>query len=153
MGRKPHVGRFGKYNDTDFEIVNEVMELTDTRKFIDKPITEISGGEYQRVMLARALAQEPEVLFLDEAFSAMDLSYKLHFLKLIKNQVEKKKLTVVAVMHDLNLAYRFSDSICVLKEGLLKGIGHPKQILTENIINDVFGVKSEYIPDKGFVFL
>lgn len=153
MGRKPHVGRFGKLNDKDFEIVHEVMELTNTTKFIDTPITEISGGEYQRVMLARALAQEPEVLFLDEAFSAMDLSYKLHFLKLIKNLVDNKRITVVAVMHDLNLAYRFSDCVCILKEGMLKAIGQPKQILTEKIISDVFGVEAEHVPDKGFLFL
>lgn len=153
MGRKPHIGRFGKLGDKDFDIVHEVMELTDTAQFMDTPVTEISGGEYQRVMLARALAQQPEVLFLDEAFSAMDLSYKLHFLKLIKKLVDNKKITVVAVMHDLNLAYRFSDCICILKEGVLKGIGQPKQILTVKMISDVFGVEAEHVTDKGFLFL
>ena len=153
MGRKPHIGKFGKYNDDDFEIVHDVMELTDTLCFQDTLVTEISGGEFQRVMLAQALAQEPEILFLDEAFSAMDLAYKLHFLRLIKKLVEKKNMTVISVMHDLNLAYRFSDTICVMKDGIVDGIGQPCHTLTEGRIKSVFGVDVEYIPEKGFLFL
>lgn len=152
MGRKPHVGRFGQYGDHDFELVHEMMTLTNTIQFLDTPITEISGGEYQRVMLARALVQEPEILFLDEAMSAMDLSYKLHFLKLIRILVAEKKMTVVAVMHDLNLAYRFSDHVCVLHEGTLKSQGCPHTTLTVDMIRHVFGVESEYVPEKGFLF-
>ena len=104
-------------------------------------------------MLAQALAQQPRVLFLDEALSAMDLAYKLHFLKLIKKLVENKKMTVVSVMHDLNLAYRFSDVVCVMKNGIVDGIGHPSKTLTENRIKSVFGVEVEYVPTKGFLFL
>lgn len=152
LGRKPHLGRFGKYEDKDFQLVHKMMELTDTLKFVDTPITQISGGEFQRVMLARALAQEPKILFLDEAFSAMDLSYKMNFLKIIKELVVSSNLSVVAVMHDINLAYKFSDDLCILQDGELKIQGNPKDVLTKEVIKDVFNVESEYVPDKGFLF-
>ncbi|MCT4564603.1 MAG: ABC transporter ATP-binding protein [Maledivibacter sp.] len=150
MGRNPYKNRLNSLGEKDLKLVVDVMKKTDTFKFANSLITEISGGELQRIILARALAQNPRVLFLDEAFSAMDISYKINAIKLIKKLVEKEGLTVISVMHDINIAYNFSDEVCVLKEGRLQGFGAPKGFICENFIYDVFNIEVEKVGDKGF---
>lgn len=150
MGRNPYKNRLNSLSEKDLKIVVDVMKKTDTFKFANSLITEISGGELQRIILARALAQNPGVLFLDEAFSAMDISYKVNAIKLIKRLVKEEGLTVVSVMHDINIAYNFSDEVCVLKEGKLQGFGKPQDFITESFIYNVFDIEVEKIGNKGF---
>lgn len=153
MGRHPFTNRLRQLSEEDMDIVYEAMSLTDTVKFSETLITEVSGGEFQRVMFARALAQKPQVLFLDEAFSGMDISHKIRSLKLIKNLVEKDQLTVIAIMHDLNLAYSFSDNVIVLKEGEIQGNDAPKKLMTPAFINTVFDIHVHQIEDKGLIVI
>ncbi|SHJ62732.1 ABC transporter ATP-binding protein [Paramaledivibacter caminithermalis] len=150
MGRNPYKNRLNSLSEKDLGIVIDVMKKTDTFKFANSLITEVSGGELQRIILARALAQNPRVLFLDEAFSAMDISYKINAIRLIKKLVKEEGLTVVSVMHDINVAYKFSDEVCALKQGKVQGFGNPKEIITESFVYDVFDVEVEKINDKGF---
>jgi iron complex transport system ATP-binding protein len=133
------------------DIVYEAMEMTHTLQFADCLVTQISGGEFQRVLFARALTQTPKVLFLDEAFSAMDVSYRIQSLKQIQELVKMKKLTVVSIIHDLNLAYTFSDQVCVLKEGTIFAMGKPDEVMTETLIYDVFNIDVCKVKDQGFL--
>ncbi|WFD09887.1 ABC transporter ATP-binding protein [Tepidibacter hydrothermalis] len=151
MGRKPFLKRINKLSQIDKKIVYKAMETTDTLKFANSLVTKISGGEFQRVMIAKALTQDPKVLFLDEAFSAMDISQKIKCLKLIKRLVETKNLTVISVIHDLNLAYMFSDEVCVLKEGKVVAKGQTKDVMTTDFIAHVFDIEVDQIEDKGFL--
>ncbi len=151
MGRKPFLKRINRLSQIDKKIVYKAMEITDTLKFANSIITQISGGEFQRVMIAKALTQEPKVLFLDEAFSAMDISQKIKCLKLIKRLVETKNLTVISVIHDLNLTYMFSDEVCVLKDGKVVANGRTNDIMTTEFIGDVFDIQVDQIEDKGFL--
>ncbi len=151
MGRNPHVNRFKQLHDRDLAIVEDAMQRTDTLRFADSLITEVSGGEFQRVMFARALAQQPKVLFLDEAFSGMDLSRRLRSLKLVRQLVEQEGLTAVMIMHDLNLAYLFSDAVIVLKEGELCGIDAPQTLMTPEFIHSVFEIKMQRIDGLGLL--
>jgi iron complex transport system ATP-binding protein len=153
MGRHPFTKRMQRLSRADMDIVYESMHLTDTLKFAENLIPEISGGEFQRVMFARALAQKPKVLFLDEAFSGMDMSHRIRSLKLIKNLVEKEQLTVIAIMHDLNLAYSFSDEVIVLSKGKIQGHNAPKTLMTESFINTVFDVNVYHVEDKGLIVI
>jgi len=150
MGRNPYKNRLNTLSKEDLEIVIDVMKETNTLKFANSLVTEISGGELQRIILARALAQKPRVLFLDEAFSAMDISYKINAIKLIKKLVQEDGLTVVSIMHDINMAYSFSDEVCALKDGRLQGFGKPDKFITEKFIYDVFDIEVEKVSNKGF---
>ncbi|SHJ56124.1 iron complex transport system ATP-binding protein [Dethiosulfatibacter aminovorans DSM 17477] len=151
MGRHPHTGRLERLGRDDYDMINSTIEALEIQELAGKKTSEISGGEFQKVILARALVQKPEVLFLDEAFSEMDISAKLAMIKMLKKSVDEKKLTVVAIMHDLNTAYRYSDGIHILKSGELYASGNPNEVFTEKSVKDVFNLDVEILPGKGFI--
>ena len=142
MGRNPHLGDFQMESQKDVEIARNAMELTNTWKFADRPINELSGGEAQRVIIARALAQEPKILLLDEPMSHLDIINQIELMDLVKNLCTKNSLAVLAVIHDLNMASRYCDIILLLKEGKIFALGPVEEVMTtENILN-VFDVDS-----------
>lgn len=153
MGRHPFTRRMNALTESDMAIAYEAMSLTDTLEFSDRLVTEISGGEFQRVMFARAVAQKPQVLFLDEAFSEMDISHRIRSLKLIKGLVQQEQLTVIAIMHDLNLAYTFSDDVIALKEGRIQGNNSPQKLMTAAFLKAVFDIHVHHVEDKGFIVI
>ncbi|MFA6807822.1 MAG: ABC transporter ATP-binding protein [Eubacteriales bacterium] len=151
MGRNVFAGRIAGSGKKDMDKVYEVMAFTDTLEYADSYITDISGGEAQRVLLARALAQKPEVLFLDEAFSNMDISYRMRLLGIIQKLVRETGLTVISVIHDLNMAYAFSDEIIMLKSGKIHAKGNCREVMTQVSIKEVFEVDTFLVKDKGFI--
>ncbi|HLS52836.1 MAG TPA: ABC transporter ATP-binding protein, partial [Tissierellaceae bacterium] len=138
MGRYPYKGRFERESDKDRSITKEVLELTNTYYLRKRPITEISGGERQRVIIARALAQEPSIILLDEPTSNLDINHQIEILNLLKDLNRNKKTTVVLVIHDINLAARYSDEIILLHEGRVLGQGSPEKIITKSKIEKVY---------------
>lgn len=150
LGRFPYRKNMSKMDEDELDIVVKAMEATSTIDFRNKVITEISGGEQQRVILASALAQSTNILFLDEAFSALDISHKAKSIKILKEMTESKKLIVVSVMHDLNIAYKYSDKVCIMKEGEILAFGNPDEVMTVERISSVFDVKIDLVKDKGF---
>lgn len=153
MGRAPFSNGFRKFKKEDHEIVDDCMKSTDTLKFADLSITAISGGERQRVMLAKVLAQTPQILFLDEAFSSMDMCFRFECMKLLKALVQRTGITVVSVNHDLDTAYYFSDTIIALKNGEVIEMNNPKSLANEDFINYLFGIRLEGISDTELVVL
>jgi len=157
MGRHPYIPRFASPSNYDLEIVDQVMELLEIVKFRDKYITELSGGEKQRVIFARALAQDTPVLLLDEATSNMDIRYTLDLLDIVAKGVETRQKTVIAAIHNLNLAATYCDKIAFMKSGKVLFQGDLDEILTEERIQEVFGIEShiyfdEYAGAKQVVF-
>ncbi len=150
FGLHPQRSRFSPPTAEQMETVRDVMEQTDTWALCDQPVTEISGGEFQRVVLARALVQNPRVLFLDEAMSDFDIRVKIQLTGYLREQIARTKLTVVAVNHDLAAAYRYSDSIIALKNGRVVACGAPREVMTPAFFANVFGVEAEVLGDKGF---
>ena len=140
MGRNPHMPRFKMEGKKDIDIAKNSMELTRTWEFADRPVTELSGGERQRVIIARALTQEPQILLLDEPTTHLDISNQLEIMDLIKHLCETKKLLIVAVFHDFNLAARYCDSIILLKDGKIVAAGKSDDTLTSENVKKVFGV-------------
>ena len=140
MGRNPHMARFKMEGKKDLDIAKNSMQLTRTWEFADRPVNELSGGESQRVIIARALAQEPQILLLDEPTTHLDISNQLEIMDLIKHLCETKKLLIVAVFHDFNLAARYCDSIILLNDGKIVAIGKMNETLTSENVKKVFNV-------------
>lgn len=150
LGLHPHLGRFDSISNAQYKRIQQLMELTDTWKLSEQPITQLSGGERQRVALCRALVQEPKLLLLDEAMSELDISARMQISNLLKTLCADTGLTVLAIHHDLNLAYRISDTLYALKDGICYGFGKPEEVMTEEMFQTVFQVKAEIIENKGF---
>lgn len=138
MGRYPYVNRFKGETEEDIEIVKSAMQKTKVEHLKDRFFTEISGGERQRVILAQAIAQEPDIMLLDEPISNLDPQYQIDILDTIKQLSLDEELTVVAVLHDLNFAAMYSDQIVLLKDGKIFKTGEVSQILTESNIKHIF---------------
>jgi iron complex transport system ATP-binding protein len=138
MGRAPH-GRGAAFESAgDREIAEDMMRLADVAHLADKPVTALSGGERQRVFIARALAQQPELLLLDEPNTHLDIAHQVDTFAIIRRLQEGSGLTVVSVSHDLNLASAYSDTIAVLSRGSVVAAGAPAEVLTAERIREVF---------------
>ncbi len=148
MGRFPYLKRFSREKKEDFDIVEECLNLCGISHLAERLITEISGGEYQKVIIARALAQRPQVLLLDEPTLHLDINYQIEILELLKSLAKKKNLIVIMVSHDLNLAARFSDKILILKEGKIFKAGLPDEVFTPSVLKEVYGIEVEVLKDK-----
>ena len=142
MGRNPHMSRFQIESGKDMAIAKKAMMVTNTWQFAERPINELSGGEKQRVIIARALAQEPAILLLDEPLTHLDIINQLEIMDLVKELCEKEKLIVLAVFHDLNLAARYCTSAIMLKKGRIFAAGGLPEVLTSENIKGVFNVNA-----------
>jgi iron complex transport system ATP-binding protein len=140
MGRSPHWPRIGGETRRDLEITERAMELTGVAHLADRIITELSGGERQRVFIAMCLAQEPEVLVLDEPTSHLDIAHQLSALDLIRRLNRQTGMTVISVFHDLNLAAEYCERLVVLDRGRVQALGSPEDVLTADRILRVYGV-------------
>lgn len=147
IGRKPHVD--WSVSSKDKEIVLDILTLMGLEEMASRQSNELSGGEFQKVQIARALAQEPEVLLLDEPTSNLDLKHQLDVLNLLSSIVREKKMVAVMAMHDLNLASRFSDKMIFLNGGRIYDAGAPETVLTSGNIRSVYGVEAEVVNRSG----
>jgi len=140
MGRNPYLNRLEKEKQIDFQIVKDSLKLTNTLHLRDRNINEISGGERQRVIIARALAQEPEIILLDEPTSHLDINHQIEILSLLKKLNKEKKMTILLVIHDINLAARFSNKMILLNEGRVLSIGEPEAVITNQNMERAYNV-------------
>ena len=150
LGRSPYKN-FWNFDLTknDKFIIEESLKLVEIFELKDCLLSEISGGQKQRAFLALALTQETEIIILDEPTNYLDINHQIKFLQILKDLQLKKKLTIITVLHDLNLCARFSDRIAALKNGFLIETGKPEDILNKNIIKNIFDInvlisKTEY---------
>ncbi|WP_307861817.1 ABC transporter ATP-binding protein [Nocardioides sp. SYSU D00065] len=146
-GRHPHQRAFARWSAADDRAVAAALEATDTAELIDRAVDELSGGQRQRVWIAMALAQESEVLLLDEPTTFLDVSHQVEVLDLLTDLNRAKGTTIVMVLHDLNLAARYADHLIALHEGRLYAAGHPRDVLEPGLVEDVFGMASRIIED------
>ena len=140
MGRTPHLGRFARETRRDLRVAKAAMKLTKVTHLADRTVNELSGGEKQRVVIAKALTQEPKALLLDEPTLHLDINHQLEILELLKGLNERKKLAVIAVFHDLNLAARFCTKLLLLNSGKIHSIGSVEEVLTPENIKTVYHV-------------
>lgn len=140
-GRYPYTGKFGVLTGEDRRIVQETMELVHIRELADHDFGKISDGQKQRVMLARALCQQPEILVLDEPTSFLDIRYKLEFLSVIQRMSRERKLTIIMSLHELDLAERISDRIACVRGDCIDRFGTPEEIFTDGYIQKLYGMR------------
>ncbi|MFH1784347.1 MAG: ABC transporter ATP-binding protein [bacterium] len=138
MGRMPYLGRFDFETKKDEEIVEECTRRTGTIDLKERFINELSSGERQRVIIAQALAQEPDIILLDEPTTHLDINHEVGIFDLLKDLKKKMNLTIIAVLHDLNIASLYCDRLLLLKEGKLVIEGSPDKVITEENIGKVY---------------
>ena len=138
MGRRPHIT--WRVSDADIGKVADTLELLNLQDLSMRDFAQLSGGQKQKVLIARALAQEPAVLLLDEPTSNLDMKHQLDVMETVSSLVKEKDISAVMAIHDLNLAARFSDNLVMLKKGKVYAIGRPNELLSERNIRDVYGV-------------
>ncbi len=148
-GRMPYQKPFQGKSKEDERIINWAMEVTETAKFKDKSIYEISGGETQRVWIATVLAQNPEILFLDEPTTYLDIAHQLETMHLVKKLNRETGIGIVMVLHDLVQAMEVSDHIIVIKDGVKYDEGKPEDVITSKMMKDVYDVDCDIVHIEG----
>ena len=138
MGRYPYLSRWGGYSSQDMEAVHNAMQQTDTVHLAQRMITEISGGEAQRIIIARALAQSPSLLLLDEATSNLDVARKIHVFNLLKQKNVNERTTVLCAMHDLNLAALYCQRLIFIKDGKIVLDGLTEETFNEENLSHIY---------------
>lgn len=142
-GRFPYQSGFGRLTKKDYEVIEWALTVTGTYDFKYHPVDALSGGQRQRVWIAMALAQETEIIFLDEPTTYLDMAHQLEVLELLQKLNREEKRTIVMVLHDLNQAARFADYIIALKSGEIVKAGNCNEVITQKVLQDVFQIDAE----------
>jgi iron complex transport system ATP-binding protein len=150
LGRTPHLGWLGRTGPHDHERVQYALEQTQMLPLAERYVGELSGGEQQRVLLARALAQDTPVLLLDEPTTHLDLQHRESLIRLIRELASKKNLAILMVLHDLNLAGLYADRVALLVAGQLQAIGSAAEVLTEGLLSRVYQMPVRVIPHPEY---
>jgi iron complex transport system ATP-binding protein len=146
-GRYPHQGWLRRWDQADEAATDHALAMTGTAVLIDRPIRTLSGGQRQRVWIAMVLAQETDILLLDEPTTFLDISHQVELLDLLVDLNRDAGKTIVIVLHDLNLACRYADHIVALKDGAILAQGAPREVITAELVTEVFGVECAVIQD------
>jgi iron complex transport system ATP-binding protein len=146
-GRHPHQGMFARWSRDDDEAVAAALDATGIADLADRPVDELSGGQRQRVWIAMALAQQTDILLLDEPTTFLDVAHQIEVLDLLVDLNRARGTTIVMVLHDLNLAARYADEIVAVCNGRIHALGEPSSVVTAELVSEVFGLDSEVIPD------
>lgn len=139
MGRFPYLGRFERLSNRDRQIIERALDLTCTADFRERPVSQLSSGERQRVFIARAIAQQPSILMLDEPNAHLDINHQIGIFRLLQSLNQEQGLTVVLVLHDLTAAAAFCRTVALLHRGRLIKHGRPAEVITAEMIHDVYG--------------
>lgn len=146
-GRYPHQGWFARHTTDDDAVVARALESTGIADLADRPVAELSGGQRQRVWIAMVLAQETDVVLLDEPTTFLDVAHQVELLDLLADLNRARGTTVVMVLHELNLAARYADHLVVMSAGRVVAEGAPGDVLTEDAVRDAFGLTARVVPD------
>ncbi|ALE73992.1 cobalamin ABC transporter ATPase [Pseudonocardia sp. EC080610-09] len=146
-GRHPHQAWYRQWSGDDERAVADALAWTGLEDLADRPVDELSGGQRQRAWISMALAQETDLLLLDEPTTFLDLAHQVDVLELVRRLQSEGGRTVVMVLHDLNLAARYADQLVAMKDGRIVAAGTPSEVITEELLAEVFGLRARVIPD------
>ncbi|HEV6953640.1 MAG TPA: ABC transporter ATP-binding protein [Promicromonospora sp.] len=146
-GRYPHQGWFGRHSSDDDAVVATALESTGVAEIADRPVAELSGGQRQRVWIAMVLAQQTDIVLLDEPTTFLDVRHQLDLLDLLTELNRERGTTVAMVLHELNLAARYADHLVVMAGGRIVAEGAPGDVLTRQVVDEAFGLRAQVVPD------
>ena len=146
MGRALYFDLFGLASSLDHDKVNKILSLTHTMELKNRIVGELSGGELQRVLLAQALAQETKLLLLDEPLTHLDLTYQIEFMEFLKNANKQNRLTILLVLHDINLAAQYADRLILIQNGKIAGDGVPDNLITKDTLEKLYATPVDVFP-------
>jgi iron complex transport system ATP-binding protein len=146
-GRTPHLGRLRRWSAADDRAVARALEATGTLDLAERAVDELSGGQRQRVWIAMALAQETDLLLLDEPTTYLDLAHQVELLDLVHDLNRERGTTVVMVLHELNLAARYADHLVAMADGRILRSGAPADVLTVDLLREAFGLEAQVVAD------
>jgi iron complex transport system ATP-binding protein len=146
-GRHPHQRMLARWSPADYAAVADALAATGISDLADRSVDELSGGQQQRVWIAMALAQETDILLLDEPTTFLDVAHQIEVLDLLTDLNRDRGTTIVMVLHDLNLAARYADELVAVRDGRVHAIGGPDEVITEVLVKEVFGLESRVIGD------
>jgi iron complex transport system ATP-binding protein len=147
QGRYPHQGWLQQWSAEDERIAQEAMTLANVAEFADRPVDTLSGGQRQRAWIAMTLAQDSAIILLDEPTTFLDLAYQIEVLDLLHDLNRERNRTIVMVLHDLNHACRYADTVIAIKQGSIAAQGAPAHVITEGLVRAVFNIECRIIPD------
>lgn len=147
QGRYPHQSWLQQWSAEDERVTREALEITNITDFADRPVDTLSGGQRQRAWIAMTLAQDSDVILLDEPTTFLDLAYQIEVLDLLHDLNTQRGKTIVMVLHDLNHACRYADYLVAVRGGTIEAQGQPAEVVTEALVQDVFGIECRIIPD------
>ncbi|MBD0383025.1 ABC transporter ATP-binding protein [Paenibacillus sedimenti] len=146
-GRYPHQKGFGSLTEEDRRIIRDVIEVTGMSDFADRPVDQLSGGQRQRAWIAMALAQQTDIVLLDEPTTFLDMAHQLEVLKLLEKLKEQEGRTIIMVVHDLNHATRYAQHVVAIKSGKVVREGAPSDVVTPEVLREVFGIEADVVED------
>ncbi len=146
-GRFPHQKGFGSLTKEDKDIIQWAIQVTGMTDFHDRPVDQLSGGQRQRAWIAMALAQQTDILFLDEPTTFLDMAHQFEVLKLLQKLNEEEGRTIIMVVHDLNHAARHAGHMVAIKQGRVISEGDPDQVMMQDVLREVFGIEADIVPD------
>jgi iron complex transport system ATP-binding protein len=139
LGRSPHLGVFGLESEKDIALMKQAMAFTEVGHLAHRRLDQISGGERQRVLIARAICQEPEIIVLDEPTASLDIAHQLRIMDLMEKMKKEKNITIIMVSHDINLAAMYADTLLLISQGEMVKCGLPADVLTYHTLESVYG--------------
>lgn len=147
QGRYPHQSWFQQWSPEDERITLDALNITGTAEFADRPVDTLSGGQRQRAWIAMTLAQDSDIILLDEPTTFLDLAYQIEVLDLLHDLNRERHKTIVMVLHDLNQACRYAHHVVAVREGAIAAQGKPHDVVNEKLVREVFGIDCSIIPD------
>jgi iron complex transport system ATP-binding protein len=139
FGRSPHLGTFGLESQKDIDFAKKAMEFTETSHLTDRRMDQLSGGECQRVFIARAICQDPDIIILDEPTASLHIAHQMRIMDMMEKMKQEKKITAIMVSHDVNLAAMYADKLMLINQGQLVKYGAPRDVLTYETLESVYG--------------
>lgn len=146
-GRFPHQKGFGSLSKEDKDVIHWAVEMTGMTEFADRPVDQLSGGQRQRAWIAMSLAQQTDILFLDEPTTFLDMAHQLEVLKLLQKLNKEENRTIIMVVHDLNHATRYAQHMVAIQKGQVVSEGAPEEVVTKEVLRLVFGIEADIVPD------
>lgn len=144
MGRYPHTGFFGRLNENDNEKILEALSVVNAEHLKKRYFNELSDGEKQKVLVARALVQEPEIIILDEPTTHLDIRHRLELMDILKELSKKKNIAVIVCLHEIDIAIKSCDKVVLIKDNSMLAYGTPEDVVDEKVINNLYGMENNY---------